>query len=220
LTYRKDRPSKERVRPFKDNPKYLTDPVFLIGNGKSRKDFDLERLRGLGTIIGCNALYREFTPDLLVAIDAKMLRELLKAKYAERGQVLIPNNRTVAVPGAIKWNVKGYNTSGGFSMKLIAEVMQPTKCYMLGMDGYTGNLYDGTLNYATNTLHNFKGINTYYLKALQGIGETTFINVNEKDAWPKEVHDTGKYKFITYKEFECQIKFISDQQEKRSEIEK
>jgi hypothetical protein len=73
---------------------------------------------------------------------------------------------------------------------------------MLGMDGYPGNMYDGTKNYAPNTLQNFKGVIGYYIKALSGPGETVFINVNEKDAWPKEAHDTGKYKFITYEEFE------------------
>jgi len=187
--------------PFKDNPEFLTDPVFLIGNGKSRKDFDLERLRKVGTIIGCNALYREFTPDLLIAIDAKMLREIKDAEY--EGKTLIPSNRAVAVPKAMKWKTDRYNTSGGFAMKLISQVMQPTKCYMLGMDGYTGNLYDGTKNYAANTLRNFAGVSSYYLKALQGPGETIYINVNEKDAWPKASHNTGKYKFMTYKEFEC-----------------
>jgi len=201
LTYHKDRPSKIRAMPFRENPEFLTDPVFLIGNGKSRENFDLERLRGIGTIIGCNAIYREFTPDLLIAIDSKMLREIKDAEY--KGKTLIPSNRSVAVPNAIKWKTDKYNTSGCFAMKLVSQVMEPTKCYMLGMDGYPGNLYDGSKNYAPNTLRNFNGVNSYYLKALQGPGETTFINVNEEDAWPKEAYNTGKYKFMTYKEFEC-----------------
>ena len=36
--------------------------VFCIGNGESRKGFDLEKLRPYGKIYGCNALYRDFTP--------------------------------------------------------------------------------------------------------------------------------------------------------------
>ena len=31
--------------------------VFCIGNGTSRKDFNLEKLRPHGKIYGCNALY-------------------------------------------------------------------------------------------------------------------------------------------------------------------
>ena len=66
--------------PFENRQDLITDLVFLIGNGASRKDFDLERLRGIGTIIGCIALYREFTPDLLITIDSKMMREVKAAK--------------------------------------------------------------------------------------------------------------------------------------------
>jgi hypothetical protein len=43
--------------------------VFCIGNGESRKGFDLEKLRPHGKIYGCNALYRDFTPDHLSAVD-------------------------------------------------------------------------------------------------------------------------------------------------------
>ena len=189
--------------PFKNNKNLLTDPIFLIGNGNSRKEFDLERLRSHGTIIGCNALYREFTPDLLIAIDAKMLREFKEAKY--EGLSLIPKARTVAVPNSLIWRAEKFNTSGCFAMKLISQVMKPTKCYMLGMDGYPGNLYDGTKNYAANTLQNFKGVNAYYMQVLTGKGETIFINVNDKDAWPQEAKDTGKYDFITYKDFEEKV---------------
>ena len=76
---------------------------------------------------------------------------------------------------------------------------------MLGMDGYPGNMYDGTTNYAVNTLQNFAGVNNFYMKTLQEEGETVFINVNDKDTWPKECSSTGRYKFITYEEFEKKL---------------
>ena len=47
----------------------MAKKVFCIGNGESRKDFNLERLRQFGKIYGCNGLYRDFTPDVLVAMD-------------------------------------------------------------------------------------------------------------------------------------------------------
>jgi len=50
--------------------------AFIIGNGVSRKGFDLEQLRGKGVIYGCNALYRDFMPDILVATDDKMREEI------------------------------------------------------------------------------------------------------------------------------------------------
>ena len=199
---RPPRPSRERANPFNTKKELLTDPVFLLGNGTSRNAFELERLREHGTIIGCNAIYRDFEPDILVAIDAKILSELVKAKYCDTHTCIIPNNRTVAIKSARRFKTEQYNTSGCFAMKMVSQLMKPSKCYMLGMDCYPGNVYDGSANYQPNTLQNFSGIAQYYLKALRGIGETIFVNVNVKDSWPKEAHETGKYTFITYEEFE------------------
>ena len=39
--------------------------AFLIGNGESRVGFDLERLRPLGTIVGCNANFIEILHQML-----------------------------------------------------------------------------------------------------------------------------------------------------------
>jgi len=43
--------------------------AFVLGNGKSRKILDLNLVKQHGPIYGCNALYREFTPDCLIATD-------------------------------------------------------------------------------------------------------------------------------------------------------
>jgi hypothetical protein len=198
------RPPSERTNPFlKQEYKHLlTDPIFLIGNGNSRKDFDLERLRNIGTIVGCNALYRDFSPDLLVAIDAKMLTEISKANYCNSNLCLIPGKRQVKLANAIMWRTERFNTSGCFAMRAISQLMKPSTCYMLGMDSYPGNIYDNTLNYKPNTLQNFSGVSNYYIQTLEGPGDTIYINVNEKDVWPKKAHETGKYKFINYTEFE------------------
>ena len=55
--------------------------TFIIGNGESRKDFDLESLRGKGKIYGCNALYRDFTPDVLFATDQDIILEIIQENY-------------------------------------------------------------------------------------------------------------------------------------------
>ena len=192
--------------PFKNKPELITDPVFLIGNGASRKEFDLERLRPIGTIIGCNALYRDFTPDVLVAIDSKMLNELTRAKYGtkegETSFVITPHNRSVNVPNSTKYKTGRFNTSGAFAMRLIKDAMKPKRCYMLGMDAFPGNVYDGTKNYAAHTLKNFSGIHRFYLEVLRQSSDTIFINVNDKDGWPAEAENTGKYSHMTYELFE------------------
>jgi hypothetical protein len=62
--------------------------AFIIGNGKSRKDYDLERLRNHGTIYGCNALYRDFEPDYLVAIDEAITKEIQESDFPQEKFIL------------------------------------------------------------------------------------------------------------------------------------
>jgi hypothetical protein len=66
--------------------------AFIIGNGKSRKGFDLTALMGHGTIYGCNALYREFYPDYLVAIDDPMIYEIRQSGFPEDRLIIPPYN--------------------------------------------------------------------------------------------------------------------------------
>jgi hypothetical protein len=200
--------------PLRDNKELITDPVFLIGNGASRNVFDLESLKGKGTTIGCNALYRDFAPDVLIVIDAKLMHEIRDTKYYEDHFVVMPNNRSVDIPGAKRWKTDKFNTAGCFAMKLISYWIRPKYCYMLGMDNYAGNVYDGSKNYAVNTLQNFTGVGNAYVKALEFSPGTTFVNVNTQDMWPKECHTTGKYEFMSYKEFKTKALY-SNWQRKR-----
>ena len=49
---------------------------FVLGNGVSRQGVNLHQLRHLGKIYGCNALYKEFTPDVLVATDKPIAEQI------------------------------------------------------------------------------------------------------------------------------------------------
>lgn len=61
--------------------------VICLGNGESRLGIDLDRLRQYATIWGCNALYRDFTPDFLVCVDIEMSHEIYRSGYAFRNVV-------------------------------------------------------------------------------------------------------------------------------------
>ena len=58
--------------------------VFCIGNGESRKDYNLQNLRQYGKIYGCNALYRDFMPDVLTAVDHGIMHEIYHAGVAQK----------------------------------------------------------------------------------------------------------------------------------------
>ena len=58
--------------------------VFCIGNGESRIGFDLNKLRKYGNIYGCNAIYRDFMPDVLTAVDQGIMHEIYHAGVAQK----------------------------------------------------------------------------------------------------------------------------------------
>jgi hypothetical protein len=61
--------------------------VICLGNGEALLGIDLDRLRQYATIWGCNALYRDFTPDFLVCVDIEMSHEIYRSGYAFKNVV-------------------------------------------------------------------------------------------------------------------------------------
>ena len=58
--------------------------VYLLGNGKSREKYnvlDYKAMQNKGIVVGCNAFYRDFTPEYLFAIDAGIIHEILDSGY-------------------------------------------------------------------------------------------------------------------------------------------
>ena len=53
----------------------------VLGNGPSRKSVKLEDLKKERVVYGCNALYRDFEPDYLVANDWRMMLEIIESGY-------------------------------------------------------------------------------------------------------------------------------------------
>jgi hypothetical protein len=63
--------------------------ALVLGNGKTRIGLDLAGYKALGVYIaGCNALYRDFIPDMLCVVDGKMLSEVWQAKAHEGVKLL------------------------------------------------------------------------------------------------------------------------------------
>ncbi len=57
--------------------------AFVLGNGRSRQAVDVQQLQRLGPVYACNAIYREFTPDCLVATDPGISRAIQDSGYAK-----------------------------------------------------------------------------------------------------------------------------------------
>jgi len=60
----------------------VIDKAFILGNGPSRPK-DIEWLNNLeGVTYGCNAIYRDWQPDFLVANDWTMVVEIINSTYS------------------------------------------------------------------------------------------------------------------------------------------
>ena len=58
--------------------------AFVLGNGVSRRTVDLNQLKTLGTTYGCNAIYREFVPDVLISTDTPISEHIQHEGYGQK----------------------------------------------------------------------------------------------------------------------------------------
>jgi len=181
--------------PLLKYPELKTDPVFIIGKGLSRKGFDLKRLIGKGTIIGCNALYRDFKPDILTVVNTSMMIEL--QEYAKENFCLTHKPLPLGLDYIKEWQGGHINSSGCLAIRLTVLIIKPSKCYMLGMDGCEGNIYHDSRNYPEEMRRNLERMFVFNIAAVKSSKETKFINVNIRDEWPKDAVE-----FMNYTEFE------------------
>ena len=66
---------------------FVHSKCYVVGNGLSRKGINLEKktryhvkssVKKTSFVIGCNYIYKEFVPDLIVAQDTKVLLQMVK----------------------------------------------------------------------------------------------------------------------------------------------
>lgn len=56
-------------------------PSFVIGNGESRQNINLDACKKFGLTVGCNAVVRDFEPHLLSAADQRMLDQIKETRF-------------------------------------------------------------------------------------------------------------------------------------------
>ena len=134
------------------------DIAFVIGNGVSRLPIDLEKLKSIGKVYACNAVYRTFQPDFLVAVDVKMILEINKAGFQHKNQVWTNPNKSYERIKNLNFFSPSKGWSSGPTALWLATQHQYKKIYILGFD-FRGskegrmfnNIYADTANYKKST---------------------------------------------------------------------
>ena len=151
------------VQPIKLETGTVNDSTknvaFVLGNGNSRADINPAELKRYGKLYGCNALFRSFVPDHLIAVDTKMIKEITQTGYHNSHSVWTnPNRYTREIPNLNLFNPNLGWSSGPSALNLASGHGYDT-IYILGFD-YVGtgknnelvnNIYAGTHNYKQTT---------------------------------------------------------------------
>lgn len=126
--------------------------AFVLGNGISRSRLNLEGLRNYGKIYACNAIYREFEPDYLIAVDVKMVNEIIASGYHNNHQVWTNPNKGVTTKINVNFFSPHKGWSSGPTALWFACQNNHKDIYIAGFDyqginGKFNNIYADTFNY-------------------------------------------------------------------------
>jgi hypothetical protein len=128
--------------------------AFVLGNGTSRSPIVPEDLQTYGKIYGCNALYRTFRPDYLIAVDVKMILEICKSGFQHHNEVWTNYNKSYQRFQNLNYFHPSKGWSSGPTALWLASQHQYEKIFILGFD-YKGlddgkkfnNVYADSPNY-------------------------------------------------------------------------
>jgi len=136
------------------------DSVFVLGNGPSRKNIDISKLDG--TVIGCNACYRDFTPDVICATDAGIISDIIESGYD--GQCYFTHNSWNLLPeeaydslanGTEHATYRRFDSEYFVYISGLAANCIQTKSYIIwvprGMENKIKNIGEEVLGWSTGT---------------------------------------------------------------------
>ena len=217
LTIRKGKKIQETAY-YKDRVKAVPrGNAYCIGNGPSRKQFDLNRLKATGQTYGCNALYRDFIPDFIFSIDSPVTLEMVKEKVYEKCIHYTPslevNRYPKGGPSHLHLIPNNPHWICGNQAIWTAGVHGHKNIYLLGYDfreygnGKLNNIYQDTENYGER---NNDTVFTGWLKQFRDLLKMRpYVNYTVVHDSPPDFMnylqtgtDLGNSFLMSYKEFE------------------
>lgn len=129
---------------------FTTTQALAIGNGESRNGFDLRHIAshkaGFGganrlQTYGCNNLYKNFTPDFLVAVGSEVVDELAETSYVDSNIVYVNSQHIQSHPGKFYLIPQNVPYDAGSLAVYMACFDGHKKIYMLGYDSHEDNVY-------------------------------------------------------------------------------
>jgi hypothetical protein len=187
------------------------NPAFIIGNGTSRLRLNPESLLNKGVVYGCNAQYREYDPHYLIAVDVKMVNEIVAAGYHKTHQVWTNPNKGIQTKVGINFFSPHKGWSSGPTALWFAASQGHTQIYIFGFDyqgtnGKFNNIYADTFNYkkSSDSATFFGNWLSQTEKIIKEFKHVKFFRVAEPGAFipDKLGPNLTNLSHITFEEFE------------------
>jgi hypothetical protein len=123
---------------------------FAIGNGESREGLNLNIFRRYGPLYGCNAVYRDFKMNVLVACDGPMVEDIKESGYEDEAYFRVPGKKIFDRNGGGTIPDRGW--SAGPTALLLLCQSGVDIIFLIGFDMYgngnkINNVYKGTKCY-------------------------------------------------------------------------
>lgn len=186
------------------------NPAFVLGNGTSRLALDPKLLLTQGTVYGCNAQYREYDPHYLIAVDVKMVNEIIASGYHKTHQVWTNPNKGLTTKTNINLFSPHKGWSSGPTALWFAASQGHKEVYIFGFDyqglgGLVNNVYADTFNYkkSSDSATFFGNWLSQTEKVIKEFKHTKFFRVIQSgDFIPDKLGPTlHNLNHITYDEF-------------------
>lgn len=187
--------------------------AFVLGNGTSRLKLNLENLKKNAVVYACNAIYREFEPDHLIAVDTKMINEIVNSGYHTLHSVWTNPNRSVKNIENINLFNPHKGWSSGPTALWLASEHDCNEIYIFGFDfhgiqGKLNNVYADTKNYKTASqpaTYFGNWLNQTYTVIKNNLQIQYFRVINADNYVPDKLSNLSNLNHIRYEEF--RIKF-------------
>ena len=197
---------------------HTTSQAACIGNGESRLGFDLNLIgRHRGGILGadrlqsygCNALYRDFPPDFLVA-TGNSVKEIAESGYCVSHIVYTNGQNIIEYPDQFYLIPQNPSYNAGAIAAYLACFDGHTKVFLLGYDFNHGvepsnNVYKGSAGYVNADVlqDNTKFWAMTLTHVIRTYPEVDFVRVMPtKNYWiPDEFVSLPNFRQIDYRDF-------------------
>ena len=197
---------------------HTTTQAVAIGNGESRKDFNLNFIaRHAGGLLaenklqsyGCNALYRDFYPDFLILTGDNIVKEVANSRYVDDRITYSTADNVLKYPGRLYLVPQNLYFDAGSLAVYLACFDGHKRIFMVGYDSYVeesavNNIYKDTAGYPTSDqTQNGAWFTKSLATVMSTYDDVDFVRVMPTNTYytPVEFQQLVNFRQIDYRQF-------------------